>query len=81
MSELTESRDKLIADLKAVSEEHGNARRVLEQTVADRLPRWREGLARLVSALAAQGIGFTTIDMKQSTLEDIFVRLTGEGAE
>lgn len=41
----------------------------------------REGLARLVSALAAQGIGFTTIDMKQSTLEDIFVRLTGEGAE
>lgn len=43
------------------------------ETAEDR----RTGLARTVQALAAEGIGFTTLDVRQSSLEDIFVRLTG----
>ncbi|OYW47710.1 MAG: multidrug ABC transporter ATP-binding protein [Novosphingobium sp. 12-63-9] len=38
------------------------------------------GLARLVQRLSAEHIGFTTLDVKQSSLEDIFVRLTGPHA-
>ena len=42
---------------------------------AESLEDRHTGLARLVQALTHQSIGFTTIDVKQSSLEDIFVRL------
>jgi len=40
----------------------------------------RAEVARLVESLVRQGIGFTAIDTRQSSLEDIFVDLLEQGA-
>ncbi len=41
----------------------------------------RAEIAALAQAMAMQGIGYTAIDQKASTLEDIFVGLVEEGAQ
>jgi ABC-2 type transport system ATP-binding protein len=48
---------------------------------AESLEDRHTGLARLVQLLTHRNLEFTTIDVKQSSLEDIFVRLIEGAAE
>ena len=77
---LAEPLSQLPANIAHYPVELENGRRSLCYRGGDGAGKGKEEVAALTKALLAAGIDYTGIDIRESSLEDIFVGLLGEGA-